>query len=152
LITPLLDPVVASKIHFTKNLDELTNYVDVSALPGNISGEQGKKTLDEAVKTEPVAPGTLTPPTSDKFQEYQETIKEYSAETAEWAKTPSAEGSDAIRRELAKQYRHSRLRAELDIRGPTSYQAKGLITIENERVFLNFGSDGWTPLDITDMV
>ncbi|KAI9473909.1 MAG: CRAL-TRIO domain-containing protein [Benjaminiella poitrasii] len=155
LITPLLDPVVATKIHFTKDVKELSNYVDMSALPGNITGEKDKKTLDEAVKIDPVAPGTLAKPTTAAYQNYQDMIKGYSFETLEWAKTKTNDGDNGQddRRELARQYRIARLKAELDIRGPTSYQAKGLITVtEDYRVLLNYGSDGWVPLDITEMV
>lgn len=154
LIQPLLDPVVATKIHFTKDLNDILQYVDTSALPGNITGEEGKMTLDEAVKIDPVAPGTLTLPTTAAYKEYKEAIKEYEAETAEWTKQKTTEdGSVVARHELAKQYRFARIRAENDIRGPTSYQAKGLIKVTPEyRVMLNFGSDGWVPLDITDMV
>ncbi|KAG2212335.1 hypothetical protein INT47_001695 [Mucor saturninus] len=155
LITPLLDPVVATKIHFTKDCDELTNYVSKDSLPGNITGEVGKKTKDEAVVVSPVAPGTLTKPTSAAFQAYQASITEYQANTLEWVKTKSAEGSNdtAYRRELARQYRIARINAEVDIRGPTSYQAKGLVTLDKEnRLLLDYGSDNWVPLDITESV
>ena len=156
LITPLLDPVVASKIHFTKNCEELTNYVSKDALPGNITGEVGKKTKDESVKIDPVAPGTLVKPTTPAYQDYQDMIKEYQFETTEWTKTKSTEGNTediAARHELARQYRVARFKAETVIRGPTSYQAKGLVTISNEnRVFLDYGSDNWVPLDITETV
>jgi hypothetical protein len=156
LITPLLDPVVASKIHFTKDCDELTNYVSKDALPGNITGEKGKKTKDESVKIEPVASGTLTKPSTPAYQDYQDMIKEYTFETTEWAKTKSTDSNPedvAARRELARQYRVARLKAELDIRGPTGYQAKGLITISKDnRVLLDYGSDNWVPLDITESV
>ncbi|CAO3632519.1 unnamed protein product [Mucor hiemalis] len=155
LITPLLDPVVASKIHFTKNLEELTNYVSKDALPGNITGETGKKTKDESVKIAPVAPGTLVKPSTPAYQDYQDMVKEFQFETSEWAKTKTAEGSNetAARRELARQYRAARIKAELDMRGPTGYQAKGLITIDKDfRVLLDYGSDNWVPLDITESV
>ncbi|KAI7907545.1 CRAL-TRIO domain-containing protein [Cokeromyces recurvatus] len=156
LITPLLDPVVASKIHFTKDVKELSNYVDVSALPAIITGDKDKKTLDESIKVDPVAPGTLEEPTTVAYQEYQEMIHEYLTETDEWIKTQSTENDSSmttIRREFARQYRLARIKAELDIRGPTSYQAKGLVTINNEgRIILDYSNDGWVPLDITEMV
>ncbi|KAI8973447.1 CRAL-TRIO domain-containing protein [Mycotypha africana] len=156
LITPLLDPVVASKIHFTKDCKELTNYVDITALPGNITGEKDKKTMDEAVKIDPVAPGKLGKPDTPAYHEYQEMVNDYEDETSEWAKTKSTDNDNVQntrRIELAKQYRVTRFKAELDMRGPTSYQAKGLLTVSpDNRVLLNYGSDGWTPLDITEMV
>ncbi|KAI8987846.1 CRAL-TRIO domain-containing protein [Mycotypha africana] len=154
LIQPLLDPVVATKIHFTKDLKELTHYVDIPSLPGNITGEKDKKTLDEAVDIDPVAPGTLKKPDTAAFNDYQEMIKEHQIETADWIKTKSVDGDNFnMRRALATQYRLARIRAELDIRGPTRYQAKGMIQFTPEgRVILDFGSDGWQPLDITEMV
>lgn len=156
LIQPLLDPVVATKIQFTKDYNDILQHINQSALPGNITGEKDKKTLDEAVKIDPVAPGTLKTPETPAYQEYNEAIKEYEAETAEWTKQKTTEDGNnysGARHELAKQYRHARIKAERDIRGPTSYQAKGLISITPEnRLILNFGSDGWVPLDITDMV
>lgn len=155
LITPLLDPVVATKIHFTKDCEELTIYVSKDSLPGNITGEVGKKTKDEAAVVEPVAPGTLTKPTSVSYQAYQTLVNEYQVGTLEWANTKSVEGSNdtAYRRELARQYRVARIKAEMDIRGPTSYQAKGLVTIDKDgRILLDYGSDNWVPLDITESV
>lgn len=152
LITPLLDPVVATKIHFTKDFNELQNFVDSAALPGNITGDKEKKTLDET-KIDPVPAGKLDTPTTPAYQEYQNMIKEYQIETLEWTKAKSVEGGEvAARHELARQYRLARFAAELDIRGPTGYQAKGLVTIKDNRVLLNYGSDGWTPLDITESV
>lgn len=155
LITPLLDPVVASKIHFTKDCKELTNFVPLNALPGNITGEVGKTTKDEAMKIDPVKPGNLTVPSTPAYQDYQDMIKEYQFETLDWAKSKTAEDSNETdtRRELARQYRVARIKAEFDVRGPTSYQAKGLITVNAEgRVFLDYGSDNWVPLDITESV
>ncbi|RCH85391.1 hypothetical protein CU097_003555 [Rhizopus azygosporus] len=154
LITPLLDPVVASKIHFTKDVDELTQYVDIPALPGNISGEKDKKTKDEATKVDPVSPGTLDKPSTPAYQEYLSMIETYEAETNQWTKIKSAEkdASCSARRELARELRLARVNAERDIRGPSSYEAKGLATInEKGRLILDFGGD-WTPLDITESV
>lgn len=149
-----MDPVVATKIHFTKGAEDIAKFVDKSALPGNITGEKDKKTLDESIQVAPVAPGTLAKPTSAAFNDYQEAIKEYSGETVEWTKQKTTEdGNTGARHELAKQYRLARIKAEKDLRGPTSYEAKGLVTITPEnRVILNFGSEGWVPLDITEMV
>ncbi|KAI8367660.1 CRAL-TRIO domain-containing protein [Radiomyces spectabilis] len=154
LITPLLDPVVASKIHFTKNVDELTKYVDMASLPGNISGEKGKKTLDEQ-KVDPPKAGTLVKPNTPAIQDYHDMIKEFQYETAEWAnsKTPEDAKDDGSRLELAKQYRMMRIKSERDLRGPSSYETKGLATITDEhRLIIDFGNSNWTPLDITESV
>ncbi|KAI9266933.1 CRAL-TRIO domain-containing protein [Sporodiniella umbellata] len=152
LITPLLDPVVASKIHFTKDLNELTQYVDMSALPAIVSGDKTKQSKDESISVGPVAPGTLARPTTEAFSEYQAMIKQYEAETLEWSKAPSKENDVETRHELAREFRLSRVKTEKDIRGPTAYEAKGLLTINSKgRAILDFGGD-WTALDITENV
>ncbi|KAG0794754.1 hypothetical protein G6F22_005273 [Rhizopus arrhizus] len=77
-------------------------------------------------------------------------IKQYESETIEWSKTQSDDTN--IRHELAREYRLARIKTEKDIRGPTAYEAKGLVTInEQGRVFLDFGGE-WTALDITETV
>lgn len=152
LITPLLDPVVATKIHFTKNLDELTQYADMESLPSFITGDESKKTKDEKIKVDPPKPGSLTKPTTAAVQAYEDMIKEYSNETAEWANTDKP-AVDAGRLELAKKYRMARIKADNDLRGPTTWKAKGMFNITDEgRLLIDFGSEKWVPVDITERV
>ncbi|KAI7881590.1 CRAL/TRIO domain-containing protein [Lichtheimia hyalospora FSU 10163] len=151
LITPLLDPVVASKIHFTKNVDELTKYVPLSSLPSFISGDENKKTKDEKLKVDTPKAGSLVKPSSAEYQDYQDIIKEYSHETAEWAKTDRA-AEDQERLELAKRYRAARIKTDKDLRGPTTWQLKGLFVVKEGRLFIDFGSENWVPKDITECV
>ncbi|KAI8139457.1 CRAL-TRIO domain-containing protein [Fennellomyces sp. T-0311] len=155
LITPLLDPVVASKIHFTKNLDELTKRIDITSLPSFISGDESKKTKDERMKVDAPPAGKLERPNTAAVQDYNDMIKEYVYETKEWAKTdkPADEKGDAGRLALAKRFRHARIKADSDLRGPSTWGAKGMFSINaDNRLIIDFGSDAWEPIDITDRV
>lgn len=154
LITPLLDPVVATKIQFTKSLNDLNQYIDPSALPSFISGDANKKTKDELIKVDAPKAGTLEKPTTAAVQDYEDAIKEYSYETSEWVKKTNAETKDEEpRREHARQLRQARIKAEKDIRGPNQWGAKGMFVItEENRLIIDFGSEGWEPKDITAAV
>ena len=155
LITPLLDPVVASKITFTKNLDELTKCIDMSALPSFISKDESKKTKDERTKVGEPDAGTLERPNTAAVQDYNDIIKEYVYETKEWAKTERAadEKGDTGRLALAKRFRQSRIKADDDLRGDSTWKLKGMFSVnEKGRLIIDFGSDGWEPLDITESV
>ncbi|KAG1450875.1 hypothetical protein G6F56_008229 [Rhizopus delemar] len=88
--------IVARKIHFTKDTNELAQYVGLSALPANISGEKDKKTKDEAVNIDPIAPGTLDVPATDAYNRYKAMVKQYEAETIGWSKIPSTDDTTNI--------------------------------------------------------
>ncbi|KAI7878916.1 CRAL/TRIO domain-containing protein [Lichtheimia hyalospora FSU 10163] len=154
LITPLLDPVVASKIHFTKNVKELTDYVPATSLPSFISGDENKKTKDEKLKVGAPKAGSLEKPKTAAVQDYEDAIKEYTYETKQWTKTDKpADGKDeGGRLTLAKQYRLARIKADGDIRGESTWQLKGMFTITDGRLVIDFGSDSWVPTDITERV
>lgn len=154
LITPLLDPVVATKIFFTRNLDELIEKVPEEALPGILTGDPKKITKGEILPDEPIRPGKMGVPDTDKYRDYQAAIRKYEELTAEWLNAkedPETVVSD--RRKAALALRHARYHAELDIRGPTSYSAQdiGRMTADG-RCILDFGNPAWVPLDITDTV
>ncbi|RCI04001.1 hypothetical protein CU098_011462 [Rhizopus stolonifer] len=91
-----LGSLVARKIHFTKDTNELAQYVGLSALPANISGEKDKKTKDEAVNIDPIAPGTLDVPATDAYNRYKAMVKQYEAETIGWSKIPSTDDTTNI--------------------------------------------------------
>ncbi|KAG0172996.1 hypothetical protein DFQ30_009121 [Apophysomyces sp. BC1015] len=149
VIKPWLDPVVASKINFSDNLDQLTQYIDMAALPGCITGDKDKISKDE-MKVDPPKAGTLGN-TTPAIKDYEEMISEFEKDTAQWATIQSPEEDN--RHELAKRYRHMRIKAESDIRGRTSYHEKGLAQITSEgRLIIDYGSEGFIPKDITDIV
>ncbi|KAF7723049.1 hypothetical protein EC973_002383 [Apophysomyces ossiformis] len=149
VIKPWLDPVVASKINFADNLDQLTQFIDMGALPSCITGETDKMSKDE-IQMNPPQAGTLVNVTP-AIKAYEEAIDEYEQETTRWisASSPEEEG----RKSLARKYRNARIQAENDIRGSTSYHVKGLVQITDEgRLVVDYGSEGWVPKDITDTV
>ncbi|KAI9315538.1 CRAL-TRIO domain-containing protein [Dichotomocladium elegans] len=154
LITPLLDPVVATKIHFTKNLEELSQYVPESSLPSIISGDESKMTKDEKLKVDAPKAGSMVPPQTAAVQNYTHMIREYISESKEWVKTdkPADDASEGGRLALARRYRIARINADSDLRGVSTWQLKGLFTIKDGRLIIDFGSDSWVPVDITDRV
>lgn len=154
LITPLLDPVVASKIHFIRNLDELKEKVPEDAIPGILMGDEEKLAKSMMLPDEPLQPGKMGVPQTEPYREYEAMIEQYEAATAKWLSLEEeVETAVSDRRALACQLRHARFRAEPDIRGPTTYSAQdvGRITPEG-RCILDYGNPAWVPLDITDAV
>ncbi|KAI7868077.1 CRAL-TRIO domain-containing protein [Spinellus fusiger] len=155
MITPLLDPVVASKIQFTKNIEELTEFIDIGSLPVIISGNPDRKTKDEATEAEPPIAGTLEPIQTPETVAYTEAILQYENVTKTWTETKSEEEAtaDALQRlEHGRTYRVARIKAEKDLRAPTLYHAKGLVKLtENGRLLIDFG-ENWVEQDITERV
>ncbi|KAG0167217.1 hypothetical protein DFQ28_006319 [Apophysomyces sp. BC1034] len=156
VISPLLDPVVASKIQFTKNLDELTQFIDIGSVPVIISGNPDKKTKDEATKVDPPKAGSLDRPNTPAVQQYDKTVEDYELLTTEWAKiaTEPNDEKDALGRlEKGRWYRIDRIKAEVDLRAPTIYHAKGLINLTSEgRLHIDFGGENWVDQDVTERV
>lgn len=156
MITPLLDPVVASKIHFTKNLQDLEKHIDLGSVPVIISGNPDRKTKDEATKADPPPAGTLETPTSPEYKAYLEEIQAYEKDTASWAatKTEANDEKDALNRlHRGLKYRLARIKAEKDLRARTIYHEKGLIKLTEEgRLYIDFGGENWVEQEITDRV
>ncbi|ORX57604.1 CRAL/TRIO domain-containing protein [Hesseltinella vesiculosa] len=148
MITPLLDPVVASKIHFTKNLDELTNYVDKAILPSFIVGKEDIKKNTELPPLPPA--GSLASRQSPEFKQYEAVCRNYLAETAEFAKS-DIPAHDPKRKEQALAVRHSTIKIEPIIRGRTYFHEIGLADVENDRLILKFFGH-IEPKDISDCV
>lgn len=157
MIQPLLDPVVAAKIKFSKNLDELQEYIDIGSVPVIISGNPDRKTKDEATIADDPLPGTLEVPTSEEYLAYEQEKKDYTKVTEEWAKSEIVAGQekeDALARlERGRQYRLARIRAEKDLRANTNYHQKGLLKLTPDaHLYVDFGGDNWVEQDITDRV
>lgn len=159
MITPLLDPVVATKIKFTKNLDEFTQYIDIGSTPVIISGNPDCKTKDEAsqIHKDPEAGSLDTVPDSPEYHAYQQEKELYLQDTLAWASNTSTSEDiekDALARlERARIYRVKRIQAEKDLRSPTIYHVKGLIKLtENGRLLIDLGGEQWVAQDITERV
>ncbi|KAI9487596.1 MAG: CRAL-TRIO domain-containing protein [Benjaminiella poitrasii] len=156
LITPILDPVVASKIIFTKNVNELENYIDGGCLPIIITGDPNRPAVDDISTDRIPQAGQLSPPLSDpRVKAYWEAIADYERKTETWSKVREFGGDqDALDRlKLAQSYRVTRVKAERIMRGETIYHAKGLIYVnDNDRLIINYNTHTWGKEDITEWV
>ncbi|KAI8376826.1 CRAL-TRIO domain-containing protein [Blakeslea trispora] len=162
LVTPILDPVVASKIIFTKTIDELQNYIDEDCLPIIASGNKDKPSMDDIeAKRKPIAGQYPAPANDARIQHYWQTVKEYESSTKTWSNTPTAIIEEQTMREkdaldrlrLAQELRSVRLRAEKVFRGETGYHAKGLIKLTDEgRLLICYNTNTWKEKDVTEWV
>ncbi|KAG1118663.1 hypothetical protein G6F42_013143 [Rhizopus arrhizus] len=156
LITPILDPVVASKIVFTKNLDELEKYVASDSLPIIITGDKRRPAMDDLnAQTTPKAGYRLLPADNPRIKNYWDTVVDYEKKTENWCKIREFGGDeDAMDRlKLGQHYRVTRVKAEKIMRGETVYHVKGLIRIDdNDRLIINYNTSTWGEKDITDWV
>ncbi|KAI8391322.1 CRAL-TRIO domain-containing protein [Radiomyces spectabilis] len=141
MITPLLDPVVASKIRFTKTLDQLTEFIAVDNLPKAISGKEDNANMDEKIQLdERPAPGPLNRPETPAIEEYKHAIEKFKTVTQQWAQNTSDDDDQGTlaRLSLACSYRAARIKAEPDLRGPTMYHVKKMVTISDQgRLLIN---------------
>ncbi|KAL9551536.1 hypothetical protein MBANPS3_004205 [Mucor bainieri] len=156
LITPILDPVVASKIVFTKNLDDLEKYVASDSLPIIITGDKSHPAMDDLkAETTPKAGYRLLPADDPRIKIYWDTVVDYESKTEQWCKIREFGGDqDAMDRlKLGQHYRVTRVKAEKIMRGETVYHVKGLIRIDdNDRLIINYNTSTWGEKDITDWV
>jgi hypothetical protein len=150
MITPLLDPVVASKIIFTKSVGELENYIDAEGLPMIISGDSSRPCKDERTKCSPLKAGSPKIPNTPEVDAYWSAVSQYQKQTLEW--TESQKESTVNRLESAQAYRMARIKAEKSLRGETSYHGKGLVQLIDDRLVLNYGTNSWKPTDVTEWV
>ncbi|KAL0577107.1 hypothetical protein ABG067_008861, partial [Albugo candida] len=154
LITPILDPVVASKIVFTKNVEELEKYIAPDSLPIIITGDTTKPSLDDQeLKSFPKSGSRMIPSDTPDIKIYWENVQEFESKTEAWAKVTEFGGDrDALNRlKLGQLYRVTRVKAEKYLRGETSYHVKGLIHINhNDRLIITYNNSTWGSKDITD--
>ncbi|ORE05449.1 CRAL/TRIO domain-containing protein [Rhizopus microsporus var. microsporus] len=152
LITPLLDPVVVSKIVFTKTAQDLEQYIPADSLPSLITGDASKLSFDERTTGGVPKPGRLSvPPDEPNVEAYWKNVSEYEKMTIEWAKS---ENDDALERlKLGQNHRVCRVKAEKLLRGETSYHTKGMIHInQDDRLIISYKTNLWDSQDITDWV
>jgi hypothetical protein len=151
-----LDPVVASKIRFTKNVKELEEYVPEDSLPIIITGDPSKPAMDDReLPRIPQGGNRLIPADTPDVKLYWDILADYESKTQHWAENKEFGGDeDALDRlKLGQNYRVARIKAEKVIRGETSYHAKGLIHInDNNRLIIDYDTSTWSKKDITDWV
>jgi len=142
MIQPLLDPVVASKIHFTKTDEDLLEYIDKENLPEILSGTAAQSGKYVA------PPVTTVVDAAKKFPDFEAIKEKYEVATREWAATPDAPMDG--RKELALQYRLARIKIENEVRANTHYHRVGMIKIENDRLLVDYQNASSVQEDFTE--
>ncbi|KAI8338702.1 CRAL-TRIO domain-containing protein [Chlamydoabsidia padenii] len=148
MVAPMLDPVVASKVRFTRSVKELYPFVDRHVLPAFLTEKGAFKPNHSNYKAPPT--GKLNQPKTQEYLDYETMVEEYMRYTRIWVRT-NASAMDKERRQQALQYRHASINAEDYIRGRTSYHDMELAEVEKGRLLLKFSGKAPT-LDITDCV
>lgn len=128
IIRGWLDPVVASKIHFTKNIEELEQFVEKSHIPKELGGDD--PWTYRYVEPIPGEDRLL----SDKFTRQQmlaeraDTIRDYEATTQQWIRDPKLEGVLQQRRsELTERLRSGYWDLDPYLRARTLYDRTGML-------------------------
>ncbi|KAL8957732.1 MAG: hypothetical protein Q9193_005074 [Seirophora villosa] len=128
IIKGWLDPVVASKVHFTKNLDELERFVEKSHIIKELGGDdpyeyqyvevtagENEKMSDESTRQQIV-------------EERARTVKEYEKITQEWiADSQNRATLQQRRNDLAERLRSGYWQLDPYVRARSLYDRVGLI-------------------------
>lgn len=121
-----LDPVVASKVHFTKTAADLAQFIDVAHVPKELGGQE-----DWTYKYVEPSPGEnkllQDTATRARFEKEREAIvREYEAATVRWAKT-GEEGLKSQRLQLAEKLRQNYWQLDPYVRARSLYDRWGVI-------------------------
>ncbi|MCJ1399292.1 hypothetical protein MMC11_002494 [Xylographa trunciseda] len=129
IIKGWLDPVVASKVHFTKTTDELSQFISLAHIPAELGGEdpwtfsypEPQPGENDRMKDEPARQRLL--------DERALVVKEFEDATQKWIK--SAPQTDAVlaqrRTSLAEQLRKGYWQLDPYLRARTWYDRTGII-------------------------
>lgn len=148
IIRGWLDPVVAGKVHFAKNVDELSHYVPKSQIPTELGGEE-KWTYQYP---EPV------PGENDKMKEEKpkqeleaeraEIVNKYEATVLDWVHAGDAATSGKsleerrrARDEMAEQLRQNYWKLDPYVRARTLYDRMGVIQSGGQLDFYGKGKE-----------
>lgn len=127
IIRGLLDPVVAAKVHFTNNIDDLGQFVDVDRLPKDIEGNEDW----EYKYVEPI-PGENdimkdTAARDKILAERTEISNEYEKRTIEWIKQKGAEEAMNARHECRNKLKDNYWKLDPYIRERSFYDRVGVM-------------------------
>lgn len=131
IIRGWLDPVVAGKVHFARNIDELSNFVPKSQIPIELGGDEKW----EYKYPEPV-PGENDKMAEEKPREElqgqrAEIVKRYESTISEWVRSGEAGKSVEERRKerdaLAEELRQNYWKLDPYVRARTLYDRMGVI-------------------------
>ncbi|KAH7095024.1 hypothetical protein FB567DRAFT_511572 [Paraphoma chrysanthemicola] len=132
IIRGWLDPVVAGKVHFAKNIDELANYIPRTQIPTELGGDEKWS----YVYPEPV-PGENDIMKDDKGKEVlederMELVRRYENTVIGWVQDgASAENLDERRKErdqVAEQMRLNYWKLDPYVRATTLYDRAGVLS------------------------
>ncbi|KAI1340662.1 CRAL/TRIO domain-containing protein [Xylariaceae sp. FL0016] len=125
-----LDPVVASKVHFTNNLQDLEQFIDADKIPDEMDGKSGWTYS----YVEPVQGENATmkdEATRAKLLEEREALyEEFESKTIEWIGEGDAEKRKVVagqRSEVAKKLREQYWQLDPYIRARSLYDRTGVI-------------------------
>ncbi|KAF9580817.1 hypothetical protein BGW38_002388 [Lunasporangiospora selenospora] len=128
IIEPWLDPVVASKIRFTRSDKELTDIIDEEHLPDRFEGGKDKSVYQYIPSTENENSCMKDLETKEqRVDEWKAIMWKFEALTREWVSCNSAEGArseeviEAERQELTKELREVYFRMDPHIRARNLY-------------------------------
>ncbi|KAI0895071.1 phosphatidylinositol transfer protein CSR1 [Annulohypoxylon nitens] len=130
IIKGWLDPVVASKVHFTNNLSDLEEFIDSKRIPTDLEGTSGY-----SYKYKEPVPGENAKmqdtETKEKLLQERELLyEEYESKTLEWINEPDA-GKRAVlhaeRDAVAKNLREQYWRLDPYLRSRSYYDRVGVI-------------------------
>lgn len=125
-----LDPVVAGKVHFAKNIDELEKYIPKNQIPSELGGDE-KWTYEypEAVPGENERMADTA--TRDKLEDERAGIvKNYESLVAEWVHEGQAASLDDKRKErdsVAEELRQNYWKLDPYVRARTLYDRMGVL-------------------------
>ncbi len=131
IIKGWLDPVVAGKVHFAKNLEELSKFVPKSQIPTELGGDENW----EYKYPEPV-PGENDrmleeKPKAELLEQRAEVVKRYESTILDWVHSAESEKSlDERRKErdtLAEELRQNYWKLDPYVRARTLYDRMGVL-------------------------
>ena len=141
IIKGWLDPVVAAKVHFTKSLDELSDFVPRDHIFRELGGDEpwkyayveasngaNGKVDEDALLKDKTTRQTLESARAD-------VVKEYERLTREWIHEPKLTDLAAKRDELAETLRKGYWELDPYIRARTMYDRTGMIRKDGQIVF-----------------
>lgn len=131
IIRGWLDPVVAGKVHFAKNIDELSHFIPKSQIPTELGGDEKW----EYKYPEPV-PGENDrmleeKPRQELQAERTEIVKSYESTILDWVRSgENGKGADERRRErdqAAEQLRQNYWKLDPYVRARSLYDRMGVL-------------------------
>lgn len=135
IIKNWLDPVVASKIHFTKGFDEINKFIDAEHIPADMGGDDD---LGNAYDC-PTEEHTLPPLTKDDTyrqlrRNRDELHMKFIETTIKWVESTNLDVSSRyLKEKILLSYQLSDNYIELDpyIRNPGIYDRRGTLKLRN---------------------